>query len=244
MKKWENLPHDLQCDEVRKYYDILKRKKLSIALKRIFDFIVALVFLILCVVPMAVISLIIAAESKGGIFYRQERVTTYGKVFKIHKFRTMVANADKKGTLVTVDGDSRITKSGQFLRKYRLDELPQLIDVLEGNMSFVGTRPEVPKYVDAYSNEMKATLLLPAGITSEASIRFKDEAEMLSNVQDADEVYVNKVLPSKMKYNLVSIKNFSFFSDVLTMFRTVFAVFGKEYKSYFGEEEKETVYAE
>lgn len=179
---------------------------------------------------MLVIGVKIATESKGGVFYRQERVTTYGKKFKIHKFRTMVANADQIGSAVTVSGDSRITPTGAFLRKYRLDELPQVFDILSGNMSFVGTRPEVVKYVKKYKPEYLATLLLPAGITSEASIRYKDEAELLDAATDVDKVYVNDVLPGKMKYNLESIKKFSFCREILTMFRTVFAVLGREYK--------------
>ena len=179
---------------------------------------------------MIIIAIRIATESKGGVFYRQERVTTYGKKFKIHKFRTMVANADQIGSAVTVSGDNRITPTGAFLRKYRLDELPQVFDVLSGNMSFVGTRPEVTKYVKKYTKEMRATLLLPAGITSEASIRYKDEAELLDAADDVDRVYVEEVLPGKMKYNLQSIKKFSFLGEIVTMFRTVFAVLGKEYR--------------
>ena len=244
MKKWENLPLDMQCTEVKEYYDILSKKRISLFFKRFFDILLAVLFLVVSAIPMLIISVIIASESKGGVFYRQERVTSYGKVFRIHKFRTMIAGADKKGSLVTVENDNRITKSGEFLRKFRLDELPQLFDVLQGNMSFVGTRPEVLKYVNAYSNEMKATLLLPAGITSEASIRYKDEAKLLENAEDADYVYINSVLPQKMKYNLSSIRSFSFFGEILTMFRTVFAVLGKNYAEEDVIEEKEEVYAE
>ena len=162
-------------------------------------------------------------------FYRQERVTTYGKHFKIHKFRTMVSNADKIGTAVTVGNDSRITRIGAKLRGCRLDELPQVLDLITGNMSFVGTRPEAVKYVEKYKPEYMATLLLPAGITSEASIRYKDEAELLEAAGDVDRVYVEEVLPGKMKYNLESIKDFSFIGEIATMFRTVFAVLGKDY---------------
>lgn len=251
MKKWEELPEFMQCDEVKEYYDILQKKKVSLVIKRIFDIVVALILLIILLIPMIIISIMIKIDSKGTIFYRQERVTTYGKKFKIHKFRTMVSNADKIGTAVTTNNDSRITKVGNKLRNCRLDELPQLIDVLEGNMSFVGTRPEATKYVERYTNEMRATLLMPAGITSEASIRFKDEAELLSNYtqnslekevvmvsapknimenkKSVDDTYVEEVLPQKMKYNLESIKNFSFINDIKTMFRTVYAVCGKEY---------------
>lgn len=230
MKKWEELPKFMQCDEVKEYYNILSKKKLSLRLKRAFDIVAATCILIITAIPMIIIAIRIATESKGGVFYRQERVTTYGKKFKIHKFRTMVANADQIGSAVTVSGDNRITPTGAFLRKYRLDELPQVFDVLSGNMSFVGTRPEVTKYVKKYTKEMRATLLLPAGITSEASIRYKDEAELLDAADDVDRVYVEEVLPGKMKYNLQSIKKFSFLGEIVTMFRTVFAVLGKEYR--------------
>ncbi len=198
--------------------------------KRLFDIVVGLVvFLILCI-PMLIIAIMIKFDSEGPVFYRQERVTTNGKHFRIHKFRTMVANADKIGTAVTVGGDARITKVGAKLRDHRLDEFPQVFDVLSGNMSFVGTRPEAVKYVEKYTDEMKATLLLPAGITSEASIRYKDEAQLLDAAADVDDVYMNEVLPEKMKYNLESIRNFSFWGDIATMFRTVAAVAGKEYQ--------------
>ena len=230
MKKWEELPKFMQCDEVKEDYDILSKKKLSLRLKRAFDIVAATCILIITAIPMIIIAIRIATESKGGVFYRQERVTTYGKKFKIHKFRTMVANADQIGSAVTVSGDNRITPTGAFLRKYRLDELPQVFDVLSGNMSFVGTRPEVTKYVKKYTKEMRATLLLPAGITSEASIRYKDEAELLDAADDVDKVYIEQVLPGKMKYNLESIRRFSFFGEIATMFRTVFAVLGKDYE--------------
>lgn len=229
LRNWEDLPRFMRCEEVREYYDVLSKKKLSLRLKRIFDFVVGSGVLIITAIPMLIISIRIATESSGGVFYRQERVTAYGKKFRIHKFRTMVANADQIGSAVTVSGDRRITPTGAFLRKYRLDELPQVFDVLTGDMSFVGTRPEATKYVRKYSNEMYATLLLPAGITSEASIRYKDESELLDEADDVDKVYVEKVLPEKMKYNLLAIEKFSFFREVATMFRTIFAVLGKDY---------------
>ena len=186
--------------------------------------------MLICFSPiMLVIAIAILCDSPGGVFYRQERVTQYGKVFRIHKFRTMVFNADKIGTQVTVDNDSRITKIGSVLRKYRLDEIPQLLDVLNGSMSYVGTRPEAVKYIKKYKPEYYATLLLPAGITSETSIRYKDEAKLLETADDIDRVYVEKVLPGKMKYNLQSIREFSFVRELATMFRTVFAVLGKDY---------------
>lgn len=230
LRKWEDLPRFMQCEEVKEYYDILAKKKLSLKLKRAFDIVAGVGILIVTAIPMLIISIKIATESSGGVLYRQERITRYGKKFRIHKFRTMVANADKIGSAVTISGDSRITPTGAFLRKYRLDELPQVFDVLAGNMSFVGTRPEATKYVKKYTKEMRATLLMPAGITSEASIRYKDEAELLDAADDVDKVYVERVLPEKMKYNLLAIEEFSFFGEIATMFRTVLAVLGKDYE--------------
>lgn len=230
LKKWETLPEYMQNDEVRFYYDSLQKKKVSMFLKRVMDLVGGLILLILLAIPMIIISIMIKLDSEGPVFYRQERVTTYGKHFKIHKFRTMVSNADKIGSTVTVGNDSRITKVGAKLRGCRLDELPQVLDLISGNMSFVGTKPEAVKYVEQYKPKYMATLLLPAGITSEASIRYKDEAELLDAASDVDKTYIEEVLPGKMKYNLDSIKNFSFFGDIATMFRTVLAVLGKDYE--------------
>lgn len=229
LKKWEDLPDFMKNDEVRPYYDSLKRKKISRILKRVMDLAGGIILLFLLAIPMLIIAVLIKLDSEGPVFYRQERITTYGKHFKIHKFRTMVSNADKIGSAVTVGNDSRITKVGAKLRGCRLDELPQVLDLISGNMSFVGTRPEAVKYVKKYKPEYMATLLLPAGITSEASIRYKDEAELLDSADDVDRVYVEEVLPGKMKYNLQSIKEFSFLGEIATMFRTVFAVLGKDY---------------
>jgi lipopolysaccharide/colanic/teichoic acid biosynthesis glycosyltransferase len=230
LRKWEDLPDFMKNEEVKPYYEVLRKKRGSLFLKRAVDFVGGLILLILLSLPMAIIALLIKFDSEGSVFYRQERITTYGKHFKIHKFRTMVSGADKIGTAVTVGNDSRVTRVGAKLRGCRLDELPQVLDLISGNMSFVGTRPEAVKYVDKYKPEYMATLLLPAGITSEASIRYKDEAKLLENAVDVDKVYMKEVLPDKMKYNLESIKDFSFFGDIATMFRTVFAVLGKEYK--------------
>lgn len=229
LRKWEDLPAFMQCEEVREYYDILAKKKGALVLKRVFDVVVAVIMLIILAIPMLIIAVMIKVDSPGPVFYRQERVTTYGKKFKIHKFRTMVDGADHKGSTVTVDHDSRITKVGAKLRDKRLDELPQLFDVLDGNMSFVGTRPEAVKYVKQYEKYNKAyyaTLLLPAGITSEASIAFKDEASLLDGLasEEVDKVYMANVLTTKMQWNLRSIKKFSFWGELGTMIRTVFAV--------------------
>lgn len=228
LKKWEDLPEFMRCEEVREYYEILHRKRFSLLLKRVFDVVVASIMLVIFAVPMLIIAIIIKLDSPGPVFYRQERMTTNGKIFRIHKFRTMVNNAEMLGASITVNGDSRITKVGKVLRGLRIDEFPQLIDVLFGDMTFVGTRPEAKKYFEAYTKEMRATLLLPAGITSEASIRYKDEASLLDATDNVDETYVKIVLPEKMKYNLDNIKNISLLADIVTMFRTVLAVVGKE----------------
>ena len=223
-REWERLPEFMRCDEVRPYYDILSRKRGSLCLKRAFDVVVSLILLLILAVPMAVIAVLVKLDSEGPIFYRQERVTQYGRRFRIHKFRTMVDHADRLGSAVTVGGDRRVTRVGAKLRGCRLDELPQLLDVLEGSMSFVGTRPEVPKYVEAYTEEMRATLLLPAGITSEASIRYKDEAALLEGAEDVDRVYVEQVLPGKMEYNLDSLKKLSISNELGVILKTVFSV--------------------
>ena len=224
MKKWEKLPDEFRSDEVRTYYDILSRRTGSLIVKRCFDFLTALIMLVICLPFMLIIAIWIKCDSRGKVFFLQKRVTKYGRTFSIFKFRTMVSDAEKKGTQVTVKNDSRITGAGKFLRKCRLDELPQLINVLKGDMTFVGTRPEVPKYVDRYTPEMYATLLMPAGITSLASIKFKDEEKLLDGAENTDDVYVNTVLPQKMKYNLEYISKFSFFYDIKLMFMTFFAV--------------------
>lgn len=228
LREWEKLPVFLRLEEVRPYYDILYKRRRQLAVKRIFDFLMAGILLIILAVPMAGIALIIRMDSPGAAFYRQERITAYGKKFRIHKFRTMTVGADRAGTQVTVMGDTRVTRAGTVLRKYRVDELPQLIDVLSGSMSFVGTRPEVPKYVEHYTGSMRATLLLPAGITSEASIRYKDEARLLDGAEDVDKVYVEKVLPEKMKWNLWAIEKFSLWNEAKVLGRTVAGVMRRD----------------
>lgn len=229
LREWEELPEFMRVPEVRGYWEELDRKRTELVCKRIFDVTISSILLLFLVVPMAVIAGVIKADSPGPVFYRQERVTAYGRRFRIHKFRTMVADADKKGAMVTVKEDRRVTKAGVMLRKYRLDELPQLLDILAGNMSFVGTRPEAVKYVQAYKNEYYATLLTPAGVTSEASIRYKNEDQLLSSAQNIDHVYIEDLVPAKMIWNLKSIRNYSFCSDIFTMFRTVSAILGKNY---------------
>ena len=230
LKKWDQLPQQLKIEEIRPYYDVLDKKRGSLVLKRLFDIVVSAILLILLSPVILVLSVAIKVDSRGPVFYRQERYTQYGRKFKIHKFRSMCDGADKKGALVTVGNDMRITRVGKVVRKCRLDEIAQLIDVFKGDMTFVGVRPEVKKYVDEYETEWLATFLLPAGVTNLTCIYFKDEDELLSGVEDVDKVYVEDVLPRKMKWNLKGIKEFSFLNDIKLMFMTFFAVCGKEYR--------------
>ena len=228
--KWERLPQNMQTEEVRKYYEVLRKKRFSLFLKRVFDILLSLIMLVILSPFFLILAVAIKIDSRGPVFYRQERITQYGKKFRIFKFRTMVNGADENGAHVTTSGDTRITKVGKFIRKCRLDEISQLIDVLRGTMTFVGTRPEAVKFVEQYTPEMMATLLLPAGITSNASIYFKDEDELLKDATDVDKVYVEEILPRTMKYNLKSIKEFGIFKELGVMIKTVFAVLGKDYK--------------
>lgn len=234
--KWEQLPLEMQTEEVRKYYDILKKKRVSLFFKRAFDLALSVMALCILLPVYLILAISIKIDSPGPVFYRQERVTQYGKRFRIHKFRTMVQDADKRSQL-TVNNDSRITRVGKVIRDCRLDEIAQLIDVIQGTLTLVGVRPESPKFVATYTDEMMATLLLPAGVTSLASIYYKDEAKLLDGVEDTDKVYVEKILPGKMYYNLKGIEQFSFWSDIKVMFMTVFAVLGKEYVPDEGGEE-------
>lgn len=227
LRKWKDLPENMRNESVRKCYDQLQRKNLSLFLKRLFDVVGGIIGLLVLSPVLIIIAVFIKMESKGPVLFRQVRVTQYGKRFSIFKFRTMVANAEKIGTQVTTKNDSRITPMGRFLRKYRFDEVPQLVNIIIGDMSFVGTRPEVVKYVDLYTDEMMATLLLPAGVTSEASISYKDEERLLLDAENVDKVYIEKILPEKMKYNLESFEEFTIFNDISIMARTLAAVFIK-----------------
>lgn len=224
LKKWEELPDYMQNDKVKRYYKILSQKKKSLRFKRIFDIIMSIIMLLILWPVMLILAIWIKADSKGPVFFRQERITQYGKKFRIFKFRTMVNDAPKLGSAVTIEGDARITKVGRIIRKYRLDELPQLLNVLSGDMTFVGTRPEVEKYVKEYTPAMMATLLMPAGITSTASIEYKDEDKLLENAEDVDYTYVHEVLPGKMKYNLRYLREFSFLKDIKICIDTVLGV--------------------
>ena len=228
LKPWRDLPRDLKIPEVRPYYEILYRRRGSLLLKRGFDFSVSLIMLILLFPVFLFIAVMIKLDSRGPVFYRQERVTAGGKIFRIYKFRTMVTDADKKGARLTQDGDPRITDMGKKLRGLRLDELPQLINILKGEMSFVGTRPEVLEYVKEYLPEWRATLLVPAGVTSLASVKYRHEDEELERLMKSgmtlDQAYLQCILPEKMKYNLDEMKCFTVFHDLGILIRTVIAV--------------------
>ena len=223
-----NIDNRFETETVKKYRASIEKKKISLFLKLFFDKVLALILLIPLSPIILGIAIWIKFDSEGPVFYRQERITTYGRTFRIFKFRTMVKDADKLGTAVTQQNDPRISKVGHKLRKLRLDELPQLINVFIGDMSFVGVRPEVAKYVDKYTDEMNATLLLPAGITSPASIEYKNEDEVIEKFKGSgrsvDEIYVEEILPDKMKYNLKYIEEFSVINDVKIMIRTAIAV--------------------
>lgn len=241
LKKWEQLPPEMKTEEVRKYYDILKNKQASLFLKRVFDVVVSSIMLIVLSPIFLILAIAIKLDSSGPVFYRQVRVTQYNRRFRIFKFRSMCQGADK-GSQVTVNQDTRVTRVGKLIRGCRLDEISQLLDVWRGTMTFVAVRAEPPKYTEQYTSEMMATLLLPAGVTSLASILYKDEAKLLDGVEDTDKVYVEQILPAKMYYNLKQIEQFSFWNDIKLMFMTVFAVLGKEYKgNYEAAQEKEGI---
>lgn len=224
LRSWNDIPDRMRNKEVRKYYNVLLKHSGWLNMKRFLDVIIASVMLLVLGIPMLVIAVAIKMDSPGPVFFRQERITQYGKIFRIFKFRTMVANASKIGTAVTVDNDMRITKVGAFLRKYRMDEFPQIFNIIAGDMTFVGTRPEVAKYVNQYTPEMYATLLLPAGLTSRTSIAYKDEDKLLKSAEDADKVYVEEVMPFKMKYNLESLRKFGLRSDMSVLWDTFVSV--------------------
>lgn len=231
LSRWNELPSQLRTEQVRPYWEYLDARRSQLALKRCFDIAMSTAAMAILLLPMLLIAMCVRIDSPGPAFYRQERVTEGMRRFRIHKFRTMVTGAERFGNVLTAAGDSRVTRIGAFLRRTKLDELPQLLDVLRGDMSLVGTRPEVPKYVERYPGEYMATLLLPAGITSEASIRFLREEELLREAEDLDEVYLNAILPEKMKWNLLSLSHFSIWRDLCTLGHMLMAVFKRSEKA-------------
>lgn len=226
--RWDDLPERMKTPETRAYYERLAGKSAVLFVKRIFDIVLSILLIVLLAPVMCVLSAVVGLTSPGGVFFRQERVTKYLRIFKIIKFRTMTVNASETGLAVTVEGDERITPAGVFLRKFRLDEIPQLFNILRGEMSFVGARPEVLSYVLEYSDEMYATLLLPAGLTSRASIQYKDEERILAASVDVHGAYIDQILPAKMAYNLAYLKKFGILEDCRVLIGTIIAVFTRE----------------
>ncbi len=225
IRKFRDLPDYMKNDEVRPYYRIVAGKKVYMFFKRLMDIVLSALALILVSPIILITAIIIKLGSKGPLFYRQTRVTRYGREFKILKFRTMVVDADKIGGSVTVDNDPRVTGIGRLLRRFRLDEFPQLINVLIGDMSLIGTRPEVPAMVAKYDKVMYATLLTRSGMLSSAAIEFKHEADLLKEVEDTETYYIKEILPKKMEYNLSDIEHFSFINEVKIFFRALGAIF-------------------
>ncbi len=212
-------------EESINYVEILKKKKAVLAVKRFFDIMASFFGLMFLLLPFCIVAIIIKCTSEGPVFYKQVRVGKDGKEFKIFKFRTMVVDADKKGLQITTKNDNRVTKIGAILRKTKLDELPQLINVLIGDMSFVGPRPEVPKYVALYNEEQRNVLLVRPGITELSSILFRDENEMLDAAENPEKVYIEEIMPKKISYNLEYLTKIGPFYDLELIFRTIGIMF-------------------
>ncbi|SDD94784.1 sugar transferase [Riemerella columbipharyngis] len=193
-------------------------------MKRIFDFIFSFIGLLVISPVLLGIALIIAFTSKGGVFYRQNRVGRFGRDFRIFKFRTMYVDSDKKGLLTVGGRDPRVTNVGYYLRKYKIDELPQLINVFLGDMSFVGPRPEVRKYVDLYNDEQRKVLNVRPGITDLASIEYRNENEILSKQSEPEKYYIDVIMPAKLSINLKYIENRSLFKDINVILKTLKAI--------------------
>lgn len=224
LKRFEDLPPFLQTEAVRPYYEYLAKKRGQLLAKRFLDILLALL-LILLLSPLLILSaLAVKCSSRGPIFYLQERVTQYGRHFRIYKFRTMVPDAQALGGAVTVENDPRVTRVGYWLRRFRLDEFPQFFNILKGDMTFVGTRPEVPEFVDAYDDEMRATLLLPAGSVSTASVAYKKESDLLQGVSDPHQFYIEEILPEKMALNLSDLRQFSLAHELKILLQSLASV--------------------
>ncbi len=215
------IPKDNNSIEVD---ELLDKKKVQLIFKRVFDFAVSLLGLIALGPLLLLIAIIIKIDSKGPVFYKQVRVGKGEKQFKIIKFRTMIINAEKNGLQITVGNDSRITKVGYCLRRYKLDELPQLINVLVGDMSLVGPRPEVPKYVEMYNEKQRIILRVRPGITDLASIEYRDENTLLAKNCNPEEIYIKDIIPRKIELNTEYIENMSVFYDAKLILKTILVV--------------------
>lgn len=192
--------------------------------KRCFDIFFSLLGILFLLLLFLFVAIAIKCSSKGPVLFKQERVGKNGKTFKIWKFRSMVVDAEAKGRQITTDGDSRITKVGKFIRKTKIDELPQLFNVLSGKMSFVGPRPEVPRYVELYTEEQRKVLTVKPGITDLASIEYRNENDLLKEAEDSDRKYIEEIMPAKLELNLKYIEKAGFFYDIGLIFKTVFKV--------------------
>lgn len=226
--KYSELPPKMQNEATKKCCETLLAKKGTLLAKRIIDFTVCLLIFIVVSPIFLIICLLIKLTSKGPVFFKQERVGRDMKSFKILKFRTMVKDADKKGIALTTGNDSRITPFGAFLRKINMDEMPQLLNVIKGDMSIIGTRPEVWQYVNVYTDAMLATLLLYPGMVSIASIHYKNENDLLTGISDVEKTYIEKILPDKMRYNIDYLKNISVSGDFRILIKTIACAFEKD----------------
>jgi lipopolysaccharide/colanic/teichoic acid biosynthesis glycosyltransferase len=218
------LSEPMKNQYTEEYCRLLEHRRGSLFFKRLFDIVASFLILLILSPFLLILAAAVKLDSKGPVFYRQVRVGRYNEDFKIFKFRTMVLNADRIGPAVTVGRDPRITRVGSLIRKCRLDEFSQLLNVLGGSMSLVGPRPEVRRYVDYYTPEYMATLLIRPGVTAPSSIAFKDEDEILNAAGDPDRIYVEKILPPKMALNLEYVRHLSFWGDIKILFQTVAAV--------------------
>ncbi len=203
---------------------ILQQKRLQLILKRVFDIVVSFIGLVILSPLFIILAIVIVSDSKGPVFFKQTRVGRNGVLFKIYKFRTMIEDAEAKGMQLTVGDDSRITNVGAFLRKTKIDELPQLINVLKGEMSFVGPRPEVPKYVELYTEDQRQVLMVRPGITDLASIEYRNESALLATTDNPEKVYLEEIIPGKLELNRKYIVNMSLAIDMRIIMRTISAI--------------------
>lgn len=203
---------------------LMKKKKAALFFKRCFDVTASFFGILFLLIPFAAVAVAVKCSSRGPVFFRQVRVGKNGRKFRIYKFRTMVADAEKKGMQITVGGDSRVTGIGRVLRKTKVDELPQLFNVFAGQMSFVGPRPEVPHYVDMYSDYQKNVLRIKPGITELASIVYRDENDVLAKSEDPERTYIEEIMPEKIKLNMQYMQKMNVFYDIYLIFRTFAAV--------------------
>lgn len=203
---------------------LLDQKRVQLILKRFFDIIVSLIGLVILCPLLLLLAIIIKIDSNGPVFFTQVRIGREGREFKIFKFRTMVVDAEKQGMQITVGKDKRITKSGHFLRKTKLDELPQLINVIKGDMSFVGPRPEVPKYVALYDKQQRKILKVRPGITDLASIEYRDENTLLGKSNNPEGTYIEEIMPRKINLNIEYLSKMSVVYDIQLILKTIIFV--------------------